>query len=116
MSPLELEIVAFVARFSWRPMSWQRRAMLDYLRRRDGRERGEAWAMRDLTPRERHCLYRLAWLEKDKLTPSLVIPVKEWLAANAKPATRAEERAAKKTARAEAKKAKARAGEQMRLL
>lgn len=118
MTPLEHELVRFIARFAWRPMSWQRRAMNDFVRRLDGERSGAEWTKRrDITERERHLLYRLAWEKlKQTVMPSpLLIPVKEWLAAHPKPPTRAEQRKAERVERARAK-AEARPAEEPRLL
>lgn len=100
MTPFEHDLVRFIARYPWRPMSWQRRAKNDFVRRLEGEQAGAEWTKRrDLTDRERHLLYRLAW-EKMKNTPcDLTIPVSEWLATHPKPPTRAEQRKAERAER-----------------
>ena len=103
MQTIELDLIDFIARFKWRPMSWQRRVKNDMASLAKGELAG--CAPRDLSERERHCLYRLAWAKMQTEPSSLAIPVKEWLAANGRPISRKEERTIARQRR-EAEKAK----------
>ena len=122
MTPREIELVNYIACFAFRRFSVARRFKVALCHRRDTQRAGGP--DKPLSPRERHYLHRLAWryLEKEKMHP-LVIPVKEWLAANPQLPTTEEERAMRAQERAAARESKAKAreiakrdGEQMGLL